>query len=61
MRGHTLVWHSQTPDWFFRYGYNANNAYVDQNTMNKRMEFFIKTYMGFKSIFKRCLCLGCCK
>lgn len=46
MRGHTLVWHSQTPDWFFRYGYNANNAYVDQNTMNKRMEFFIKTYMG---------------
>lgn len=46
MRGHTLVWHSQTPDWFFRYGYNANNAYVDQNTMNKRMEFFIKSYMG---------------
>lgn len=46
MRGHTLVWHSQTPDWFFRYGYNANSGYVDQNTMNKRMEFFIKTYMG---------------
>ena len=46
MRAHTLVWHSQTPDWFFRYGYNPNNGYVDQNTMNKRMEFFIKTYMG---------------
>lgn len=46
MRGHTLVWHSQTPDWFFRYGYNANSSYVDQNTMNKRVEFFIKTYMG---------------
>ena len=46
MRAHTLVWHSQTPDWFFKTGYNANGNYVDQNTMNKRMEFFIKTYMG---------------
>ena len=46
LRGHTLVWHSQTPDWFFRSGYNKNAGYVNKNVMNKRMEFFIKTYMG---------------
>ena len=46
LRGHTLVWHSQTPDWFFRYGYDKGQGYVNQNIMNKRMEYFIKTYMG---------------
>ncbi|MDS0527344.1 endo-1,4-beta-xylanase [Clostridium sp. SHJSY1] len=46
MRGHTLVWHSQTPDWYFRSGYTKNGGYVSQNVMNKRMEFYIKTVMG---------------
>ncbi|WP_419888267.1 endo-1,4-beta-xylanase [Neobacillus niacini] len=30
MRGHTLVWHSQVPDWFFKDG-NGNSMVVWQN------------------------------
>ena len=26
MRGHVLVWHNQTPDWFFREGYTAKRS-----------------------------------
>jgi len=46
LRAHTLVWHAQTPDWFFRTGYSSNGAYVSQSVMDARMEFFIKTYMN---------------
>ena len=41
-RGHTLVWHSQMPQWFFKQGFNANGAWVDKTTMNTRMESYIK-------------------
>ena len=40
MRGHTFVWHSQTPSWFFKQNFNGN--WVDKSTMDKRMESYIK-------------------
>lgn len=42
MRGHTLVWHTQTPGWFFREGYKDDGKYVDKETMLARMESYIK-------------------
>ncbi len=48
-RGHTFVWHSQTPEWFFQSNFNGGN-YVDKNTMNKRMESYIKNmFAAYKS------------
>lgn len=45
LRGHTLVWHAQTPSWFFREGYRSSGAYVSKATMDARMEFYIRTVM----------------
>lgn len=42
LRGHTLVWHSQTPEWFFSKKYDPSKGYVDKATMKKRMESYIK-------------------
>ncbi|MBR6598933.1 MAG: endo-1,4-beta-xylanase, partial [Oscillospiraceae bacterium] len=42
VRGHTFVWYSQTPDWFFREGFQSNGNYVSADIMNKRLENFIK-------------------
>lgn len=48
MRGHTLVWHNQTPDWFFRENFgNSKEAYADRATMNARLEWYIKTVLEF--------------
>ena len=45
VRGHVLVWHSQTPEWFFHEDYDKNKPYVDINTMDKRLEWYIKTVL----------------
>ncbi len=42
VRGHTLVWHSQTPDWFFKVGYSDDGDWVTEEVMIQRMENYIK-------------------
>lgn len=45
VRGHVLVWHSQTPEWFFHEEYKENNPYANKETMLARMENYIKQVM----------------
>ncbi|MCR5717976.1 MAG: endo-1,4-beta-xylanase [Oscillospiraceae bacterium] len=46
VRGHVLVWHSQTPGWFFKKGYDPDAEWVDKETMLGRMENYIKNVMA---------------
>lgn len=49
LRGHTLVWHSQTPRWFFAEGYSqeANAPLVSKELMLKRLENYIKQVLEY--------------
>lgn len=41
-RGHTLIWHNQTPAAFFRRGYNSNSTRLTKEQMIERMDNYIK-------------------
>lgn len=41
MRYHTLIWHHQTPEWFFYEDYDESKELVDAETMKGRMKNYI--------------------
>jgi len=43
LRGHTLVWHNQTPDWVFE---DANGGEADRETVLARMKTHIETVVN---------------
>jgi endo-1,4-beta-xylanase len=49
MRGHTLVWHAQTPRWFFTEGYSkdVNAPFVSKELMLRRLENYIKNVLEY--------------
>lgn len=57
VRGHVLIWYSQTPDWIFYKGFDKTKGLVDRDTMLGRMESYIKqTFelldtLGYSDIF----------
>jgi endo-1,4-beta-xylanase len=57
VRGHVMVWYSQTPDWIFYENFDKSKGLVDRDTMLARMESYIKQSfeqldtLGYTDIF----------
>ena len=47
IRFHTLVWHSQTPKWFFTEDYTDNGDFVSRDVMLQRMENYIADVLTY--------------
>lgn len=48
VRGHTLVWHNQTPEWFFKENYSKDSSapWASKEIMLQRLENYIKNLMN---------------
>lgn len=44
LRGHTLVWHNQTPDWFFKDGDQPVSKEVLKERMHKHIQTLVSRY-----------------
>lgn len=42
VRGHTIVWHSQTPDWIFYNNFDKAQGFANRDVMLERLENYIK-------------------
>lgn len=47
IRFHTLVWHAQTPRWFFTEDYTNEGEYVSREVMLARMESYIRQVLTY--------------
>lgn len=46
LRGHALVWHQQTPDWFFKEDFSDDGALVTRDVMLERVDAYIEKVAG---------------
>ena len=53
MRGHVLVWHSQTEDAFFYEDYDKTKNLVSKEEMNARLEWYIKTVLEHVALWEK--------